>query len=207
MAQAKKKKKFFEVDMPLIKKKTHLYAFKIEDIDKRTIRYDMTRILKGKNMLLDLDVSVKEGEATSEPRQLKLLPSFLRRMVKKRTNYVEDSFTIKCNDAKIRIKTILITRRKVSRAVRKALREKSKKELEKYIKDKKINELFDDILKNKLQKHLSLILKKIYPLSLCEIKTLRIEEKFTKEISKEETKDKKENTKTDSEKVEEEAEK
>lgn len=184
MAQAKKKKRFFEVNMPLIKKKTHLYAFKIEDINKRTIKYDMTRILKGKNMLLDLEVSVKEGEATSEPRQLRLLPSFLRRMVKKRTNYVEDSFTTKCNDAKIRIKTILITRRKVSKAVRKALREKSKEELEKYISDKKINELFDDILKNKLQKHLSLILKKIYPLSLCEIKTLEIEEKLQKKEDK-----------------------
>jgi ribosomal protein S3AE len=35
--------------------------------------------------------------------------------------------------------------------------------------------IFDDILKGKIQKELSLKLKKIYPLSLCEIRVLEVE--------------------------------
>ena len=44
-----------------------------------------------------------------------------------------------------------------------------------YVKDKKCEEVFDEIIKNQLQKPLSLKLKKIYPLSLCEIRILEIE--------------------------------
>ena len=103
------------------------------------------------------------------------MPYFLKRMVRKGTNYVEDSFSAKCEDAQMRIKPILITRKKVPRAVRKALRNKAKEELTDYIKDKSSKELFEEIISNKIQKSLSLKLKKIYPLSLCEIRIFKVE--------------------------------
>jgi ribosomal protein S3AE len=98
-------------------------------------------------------------------------------MMRKGTNYVEDSFSAECKDAVLRIKPFLITRKKVSRAVRKALREKAKETLMGYVKTKDIETLFDEIMKNQLQKFLSLKLKKIYPLSLCEIRFFSIKEK------------------------------
>jgi len=107
------------------------------------------------------------------------MPYYLKRMVRKGTNYVEDSFSVNCEDAEIRIKPFLVTRRKVSRAVRKALRNKVKEELIKYLEKETIENIFDDILKNKLQKELSLKLKKIYPLSLCEIRVLKVEKETT----------------------------
>ena len=97
-------------------------------------------------------------------------------MIRKGTNYVEDSFSAKCKDAQIKIKPFMITRKKVSRAVRKALREKAREELTNYIKNKGKEELFEDLFKNQLQKSLSLKLKKIYPLSLCEIRVFKVEE-------------------------------
>jgi ribosomal protein S3AE len=103
------------------------------------------------------------------------MPYFLKRMVRKGTNYVEDSFSAKCEDAQMRIKPFLVTRRKVSRKVRKALRDKAREEIIDYIKNKKSAELFDEIAKNTLQKPLSIKLKKIYPLSLCEIRVLKVE--------------------------------
>lgn len=175
MAQAKKRKKFFEVKLPLIKKETHLQAYEVEELDKRIIKYDLTRILKGKGMIMQFKIKVKEGEAIANPIMTKLLPYFLKRMVRKGTNYVEDSFSTKCKDAQIRIKPFLITRRKVSRAVRKALREKAKEELIEYTKNKESKILFEELLKNQIQKPLSLKLKKIYPLSLCEIRILKVE--------------------------------
>lgn len=180
MAIAKRKKRFHEVEMPILNKSTQLYGYDLEDIKGRVIKYDLTRILKGKNSLLDLDVVISdEGEkqkATSEPRKFRILPSFIKRMVRNRTSYVEASFDADCKDAKLTIKPFLITRRNVSRSVKKALRNKAKEEVEKYIKDKSYNQIFDDILKNRLQKELSLKLKKVYPLSLCEIRVLEVNE-------------------------------
>jgi ribosomal protein S3AE len=175
MAQAKRKQKFFDVDMPIIKKETQLYGYDLKDLDKRIISYDLTRLLRGKGAILKLKVKVEGDKALAEPVELKVLPYFIRRMMRKGVNYVEDSISIKCKDAVLRIKPFLITRKKVSRAVRKALREKAKQELEEYVKTRGIKTLFDEVLKNKIQKFLSLKLKKIYPLSLCEIRFFAID--------------------------------
>ena len=187
MAIAKRKKRFFEVEMPIINKQTQLQAYELKELKGRFIKYDLTRILRGKNMLLQLVVKISEDKAVAIPRAIKLMPYFLKRMVRKGTNYVEDSFTVNCKDAELRIKPFLITRRKVSRAVRKALREKAKQELINYVKDKDSNTLFDEILKNQMQKPLSLKLKKIYPLSLCEIRVFKVEKELEQ---KKETKEK-----------------
>ena len=45
----------------------------------------------------------------------------------------------------------------------------------KYAKEKTSVEIFGDIIKNEVQKNLSLKLKKIYPLSLCEIRIFKVE--------------------------------
>jgi len=196
MAQAKRKQKFFDVDMPILNKETQLYAFDIEELEGRYIKYDLTRLLRGKNMLLNLKVKLEDGKATSEPTELIVLPYFIRRMMRKGTDYVEDSFSTECSDSKVQIKLFLITRKKVSKAVRRALREKAKEETQNYLKDKTAEVLFDEILKNRVQKHLSIVLKKIYPLSLCEVRYFKIEkalevkkvEKPSKEKTSEERK-------------------
>ncbi len=178
MAQQKRKKKFFDVEMPLIGKQTQMQAYELSELEGRFIKYDLTRLLKGKSIMLTLKVKVEGNEAVATPKKIILLPYFLRRMIRKGTNYVEDSFPADCKDAVVRIKPFLITRRKVSRAVRNALRVKAREELVNYVKDKTAEELFDEILKNQVQKPLSLKLKKIYPLALCEI---RVFEAKTKE--------------------------
>jgi ribosomal protein S3AE len=175
MAQQKKKKKFFDVEIPIIKKTTQLQAFDIEQLEGRIIKYDLTRMLKGKSSILQAKVSVKDSKAAAYPQQIRLMPYFLKRMIRKNTNYIETSFSTESKDAVLRFKPFLITRRKVSRAVRKALRQKVEDELIIYSKNQTAEQIFEDILRNKLQKELSLKLKKIYPLSLCEIRVLKIE--------------------------------
>lgn len=184
MAIAKRKKKFFDVDMPILKRQTQLQAFEIAELDGKFLKYDLTRILKGKSSILQLVVSVKDDKATSIPRELILMPTYLKRMTRKGTDYVEDSFDADCKNCKIKIKPLIVTRRRVSKAVKKGLREKAKEELQKYVKTKNDEQLFEDILKNKLQKELSLILKKIYPLSVCEIKSIKVLEKIKDEKTK-----------------------
>lgn len=176
MAQAKRKKTFFDVNIPLAGKETHLQAYELKDLDGKIVNYDLTRVLRGKSMMLQSKIKVEGDKIKAIPRQIKLMPYFLKRMVRKGTNYVEDSFSVPCKDGQLRIKPFLVTRRKVSRKVRKALRDKAKEEIVEYVKDKTSEVIFEDVVKNQLQKPLSLKLKKIYPLSLCEIKTLKVED-------------------------------
>jgi ribosomal protein S3AE len=161
----------------------------LSELEGRFIKYDLTRILRGKSILMQFKVSIKDNVAIASPREAVLMSYFLRRMIRKGTDYVEDSFITDCKDASLKIKPFLITRRKVSKRVRRGLREKTKEEITKYLKDKTSSRIFEEILKNKMQKELSLILKKIYPLSLCEIKSIEIEKdldvKEVKETPKE----------------------
>lgn len=194
MAIAKRKKKFFDVEIPLINKQTHLQAFEIEELNGKFLKYDLTRMLRGKSMILQSKVKVENGKAIAIPRGITLMPYFLRRAVRKGTNYIEDSFSTNCKNAQIRIKPFLISRKKVSRAVRKALRNKAREELIAYAKDKTTEKIFEEIIKNQMQRPLSLKLKKIYPLALCEIRVLKIEKELesTKSEKKPEKKKKEE---------------
>lgn len=175
MAIAKKKKRFWNVEIPLINKTTQLYAFKKEDLNNRTIVYDLTRILKGKSTLIKFDVQADKENVKTIPKELKLMRHIIKNALRKRTDYVEDSFRVQSKDNELTIKPFLITRKKVSRKVRKALKEKAKQEITDCIKDKNSEDIFKDILKNTFQKNLSLKLKKVYPLSFCEIRILKIE--------------------------------
>ena len=175
MAQAKRKQKFFDVEMPILNKATQLYAYDVEELQGRTIKYDLTRLLRGKSVLLSLDVNLVKGKPIASPKEFRILPYFLRRMIRKGTSWVEDSFIANTKDSKVEVKPFLVTRKKVSRAVRKALRDKAKEEITNYLKDKSSETVFEEILHNKMQKPLSLKLKKIYPLSLCEIRVFKIE--------------------------------
>ena len=108
-----------------------------------------------------------------------LVGSYIRRMMRKGADYVEDSFITDCRDIRAVVKPFLITRNKVSRAVRKELRDRAKSYIQSYFKTRTAHELFSDIITNKFQKELSLKLKKIYPLALCEIRVFKIVEKAT----------------------------
>jgi len=175
MPQIKKRKKFFDVEIPLINQVTQLQAHEKEELEGRIIIYDLTRVLKGKSSILQLKVKVEGDNITTIPKKIQLLPYFIRRMLRKGTNYVEDSFSLECKDAVVRIKPFLVTRRKVSRAIRTVLRNKAREELTNYVKDRESEKIFDDILKNNIQRYLSSTLKKIYPLSFCDIRIFQVE--------------------------------
>jgi ribosomal protein S3AE len=174
MAVAKRKQRFFDVEIPILNKETQLYAYDLSELDGKTITYDLTRTLRGKSVLLTLNVKVEGDKASAYPKEFVILPYFIRRMIRKGVNYVEDSFSAETKDSKVEIKPFLITRKKVSREVRKALREKAREEIINYLKNKNSIEVFEDLIQGRMQKPLSLKLKKIYPLSLCEIRIFKV---------------------------------
>ena len=168
------KKKFFEVDLPLIGEKYEIYSGSLESLKERTIKTDLTRKLKGKSVDLVFQIQIADGKALGIPKRMTLLPSFIRHMLHTGIDYVEDSIIAETQESHVVIKPFLITRKKVSRAVRRTLRNSAKNWLVDYLKTKTDDQVFDEILSNQLQKPLSLKLKKTYPLAVCEIRVFEI---------------------------------
>jgi len=167
-------KKFFEVELPIINQKVQLIGTE-KEIGERTVKIDLTRRLRGKSLEAVFKIKQEEGKIKIQPYRFLLLGYFIRRMMRKSVNYVEDSFSLESKNALLRIKPFLITRKKVSRKIRTALRIKTKEEIQLAIKEKNYENVFSEILEGRFQRNLSLKLKKIYPLSFCEIRDIYVE--------------------------------
>jgi len=182
------KRSFFDVETSATASKISLYAASAEDLNGRIVTIDLTRNLRGKGFEMKLRIKNEAGKLTGEPVCLQLVGSYVRRMMRKGSDYVEDSFYAESKDGKILVKPYLITRHKVSRGVRKALRNLTKETLLAHIATRKFKDVFNEITTNKIQKDLSVKLKKIYPLALCEIRVLELVESSRKPESTEEKK-------------------
>ena len=170
------KKSFYNVEVPMTAVKVSLYGPSPEEFDGKVITLDLTKSLRGKNLELKLKIKHEDGKLTATPIKLNLAGSFIRRSMRRGTDYVEDSFKTECRDSIVLIKPFLITRKRVSRAVRKTLRETAQKHIKAYIKIRTAKEIISEIIANKLQRGIALKLKKIYPLAMCEIRFFEIKE-------------------------------
>jgi len=187
-----RRKKFIEIDLPIINSKAELIGNSLQDLENKTIKLDLTRNLRGKAIEAVLKIEIKQGKPIIRIKKLTLMPYFIRRMIRKRISYIEDSFDAQTKESVWRIKPFLITRKKISRVVKKTLRNKAKNWIEDSIIKKTNEEFLKEILANKFQRALSLVLKKTYPLSLCEIRILELKKDLEVKEVKEIKADKKE---------------
>tara|TARA_Y100000310_G_scaffold316947_1_gene369260 strand:- start:12090 stop:12803 length:714 start_codon:yes stop_codon:yes gene_type:complete len=172
------RKKFINVEIPAIDSTIRVLGTP-EELDKRTIKLDLSRRTKGKGLEVIFKIKNTEGNLLAFPKKIQLMKSYIQRMMRKRTSYVEDSFVTPCKDIRAIIKPFLITRKKVSKAVRKNLRNTTKEFLIKYLSEHNYLDLCDQILAGELQKTLLPKLKKVYPLSFSDIRIFE-----TKELEK-----------------------
>jgi len=172
------RKKYIEVQVPFLGESLRVLGTPQELHDK-TIQLDLTRKLRGKGLTVKLRIFNREGKLFAIPNSLTLASAYIRRMMRKRTNYVEDSFQTRCSDVRVTFKPHLITRKKVSRVVRKNLRNTTKEFIIEYCKEKDYMTVCQEIFDGSLQKALLPKLKKVYPLSFCDIRIFE-----TKELQK-----------------------
>lgn len=172
------RKKYIEVQVPFLDSTMRVLGTP-EELHNRTIKLDLTRKLRGKGLTVRLRIFNQKGKLVAVPNNMELTISYIRRMMRKRTDYVEDSFQARCADIRVKVKPLLITRKKVSRAVQRNLRNTSREFITEYIKEKNYIEICNEILDGTFQKTLLPKLKKIYPLSFCDIRVFE-----TKEIEK-----------------------
>lgn len=171
---ATERKKFIKAEIPMLSREIELYGNSLSNFDNKTIKLDLTPELRGKGAELVLLIKSGEDHPKAYPIELTLMGSYIRRMMRKGSDYVEDSFEAETQDFKVRIKPFLITRKKVSRSVRTALRNSAKEQITVYLKSKTFENIVLDLINNKLQKEIITKLKKIYPLALCEIRSVAI---------------------------------
>jgi len=169
-----KKKVFYEVEAPLTATKIHLYGSSAEELEGKNITLDLTRSLRGKSLELKMKIYIEDRKLKALPMKVVLVGSYIRRVMRRGIDYVEDSFDVECRDAIAKIKPFLITRKKVSRVVRNTLRINARKYLEGYLKIRTVKEIFSEIITNKLPRGIAVKLKKIYPLALCEIRVFEV---------------------------------
>ena len=203
------RKKYIDVKVPFLGETLRVLGTP-QELDDKTIKLDLTRKLRGKGLTVKLRIFNREGTLYAIPNSLILASSYIRRMMRKRTDYIEDSFQVRCTDAKVTFKPHLITRKKVSRVVRKNLRNTTKDFIVEYTKERDYMTVAQDIYDGTLQKTLLPKLKKVYPLSFCDIRVFETKDlkkiDINKAISKNEveTKDIQEISEEDQEEVEEE---
>jgi len=168
------KKKAFEIEIPLLGTTTYALSAEKDALIGRIMKIDLTRTLKGKNIEANLKIGKDDDKLIACFVSIYLLPSFIRRMTRKGISWIEDSFVCEGKEGKIAIKPFMLTRKKIHRSVKKAIRNKAKEIIIESIKGKSNEEIFDSILSGQIQKEISSQVKKIYPLSLCEIRMAKL---------------------------------
>jgi ribosomal protein S3AE len=169
------RKKFIDVNLAMVNETLPVLG-EPESLVNKTIKLDLSRKLKGRGLEVVFQILANGKELTGYPKNMTLMRSYITRMMRKRVNYVEDSFTSSCKDIPVTIKPFLITRKKVSRAIRNNLRKTTKEFILEYTKTKTYMELAESILFGEMQKEMYPKLKKVYPLSLCEIRVLEVKD-------------------------------
>ena len=171
---------FYDVEVPLTSASVSLYGHSVEDVEGRIIKLDLSKMMRGKSFELKMKVKADGEKLTAEPISAVILNTYIKRVMRKGVDYVEDSFEAKCKDGTVIVKPFLITRKKVSRAVRLELRKTARDFLTGLITPKTKIELFQDIMANKVQKEMALKLKKVYPLALSEVRVFKIKPEVKK---------------------------
>ena len=169
------RKKFYDVEIPGLNSSISVLASSPEELNGRMIKYDLTRILRGKNLVATLTIKNENGALKSEFKSIKIMQPYIAKLMRTRISYIEDSFVCNTKDSKIRVKPFLLTRKKVHRKVRTALRNKCRETISELANGKTKDEFCSDVISSKIQRNIIPKLKKIYPLSLCEIRIVEVE--------------------------------
>jgi len=149
----------------------------IEEIIGRSVDLNLAFVLnnfKYQNYKVIFQINKISGlKAYTEVKEIMLYPSHIRRITRKGTSKIEDSFILKTNDGyEVKIKPLVITRFKAHRSQRAEIRKTYRKYLEEKASSLKYYELIEKVINYDLQNEIKPALNKIFPVSNVEIRRI-----------------------------------
>jgi len=176
----KKKKKWFSIVAPSdfgSKELGEAYVFESEELIGKEIRVNMMFVAKTRNSNIRLTFKVtntKEGVGITELVSYKMLPSYIKRIVRKRKSKLDVSHVVKTKDGKnLLIKYIVLTRGKASKGILTALGKSAKELISEEFSKKTSKKVFDDVIHYSLQRDMKKKLSKVYPTGVFEVRFLK----------------------------------
>ncbi len=176
------KKEWYPIIAPKIFQNAVLgetYVYKPEQmIGKCVIKnlMSLTNDVKRQNINLNFEVAnVQNGRAFTNITGYYMVQSSIKRLVRKNIKKIDMSFSCKTSDNKnLQVKPLLITRAATTGSVATKIRKNAQDFLVKYISSISYDNLINDLVSHKLQNFLRKETNTIYPLRVCEIRSMEI---------------------------------
>ena len=146
----------------------------------RTIRINLMTItndIKKQNINVQFKIdAIKERHAHTSIIGYEILPSSIRRLVRRGKSRVDDVVKITTKDGKkMRVKIFILTQSTINAALATSLRAVARQHLSSTISKMSYDMFCSNLIGHKLQNELWDRLKKIYPLRSCEIRKVELE--------------------------------
>ncbi len=177
-----KRKKWYKVLAPGLFNQESLGETPALDHDLvmgRTIKsslMNLTRDIKKQHIDVTFEIAKIQGEsAYTYIKKYQISPAYIKRCVRRNRNRIDDSFVGTTKDGwNVRIKPFILTRFATNKSINTAVRKKTKNYLLKALSENTMEVFVKDIVVNKLQRHLKDLLKNIYGIRTCEIRSLEV---------------------------------
>jgi len=179
----KSKKVWVSIHAPEVFNKAFLgesYVYLKEDLIGKPLNLNLSTFIndmKKQNINILFKVAaIQEGKGLAEIMGLVLNQSYIKRLVRRGKNKVEDSFLAKTSDNKtIRVKPIIITNSKTHQSVVSKLRLDTRAHLKRMIKTMTLDSFIKELTDLRLQKEIKEKLQKIYPLRYFDVRYVSTE--------------------------------
>ena len=149
-------------------------------VQNRTITSNLmvlTKDIKKQNINVTFKINKVQGDtAFTSIVRYEMLPSSVRRLVRKNTDKIVPSFACYTSDnVRVRAKMFVLTRSLTKSSVHQSLTKMTTQMVTTAIKKLPIENLFTEILTSRFQRKLLADLRKVYPIKFCEVRVLEIE--------------------------------
>lgn len=186
VAKAKvRKKKWFPVIAPgLFREQVigEIHLYESSAMKGRSMNVNMMNLTGNPrnqqiNVLLRI-TDVKEGKGLTEVLGYEMMPSGVRRIVRRGRTKVGDSVVVATSDnKKVRIKPLLVTNTNANKSAAKSIRLGVRNALASFVSKLTYDQLVEEIMTFKLQKYLGNNAAKIAPIRSSEIRAFKLVEK------------------------------
>tara|TARA_Y100000310_G_C20634086_1_gene790259 strand:+ start:87 stop:806 length:720 start_codon:yes stop_codon:yes gene_type:complete len=146
---------------------------------ERKIKMNMMSLTndpKNQNVQIKFKITALKGDSVeTEIIGYKLLPAFVKRLVRKDKRRVDDCFILKTkDDKKVVVKMFLLTLNGTSKSVAKNLRRTVMNSLALKVSKLSFEAFMGELVGHRIQNSLRGELAKVYPLKQCEIRSLEV---------------------------------